>query len=186
MFCPNCGEKLVSPNQNFCAHCGSEIQATPVPEVSKRPQEPVVKTPIPPQAPAVPVYMSKPIKTRGIGRYSKKSFVFALIWPGFFIAGSYTGFISMIFRSFSYSPYSPRIPGFLLVPIVLHLLGLIFSINSRVNSSRARKFEAENGLQKAASIISVFGIVLNAIFLVLGVILMGLSIAIIPYFYPYY
>ncbi|MFX1288970.1 MAG: zinc-ribbon domain-containing protein, partial [Promethearchaeota archaeon] len=33
MFCPNCGEKLETPNQRFCASCGREIQTTLPPEV---------------------------------------------------------------------------------------------------------------------------------------------------------
>ena len=29
MFCPNCGEKLESTFQKFCASCGSELSNTP-------------------------------------------------------------------------------------------------------------------------------------------------------------
>ena len=83
----------------------------------------------------------------------------------------------------------PRNPGLWIVPFILHTISFIFSIVSKVNSSRARKYEGENGLQKAGSIISVFGIVLNVIFLVIVPVMMGLSIANwTPYdpYYPYY
>jgi len=186
MFCPNCGEKLETPNQKFCANCGSTIQTTLAPEIYQSPQPPVVKTPTPPPVSAVPVYDVKPIKSKGTGPYSRKSLTFALIWPGFFIPGFYVGFLFMIFRSFSYSPYMPRNPGLWIIPFALHLVSLIFSIVSKVNSSKARKYEAENGIQKAGSIISVFGIVLNVIFLVIVPVMMGISIASLPFYDPYF
>jgi len=79
----------------------------------------------------------------------------------------------------------PRNPGLWMIPFVLHLVSFIFSIVSKVNSSRARKYEGENGLQKAGSIISVFGIVLNVIFLVVVPVMMGISIATWSYYDPY-
>jgi hypothetical protein len=79
----------------------------------------------------------------------------------------------------------PRNPGLWIIPFVLHIIALIFSIVSRINSSKARKFEGENGLQKAGSIISVFGIVLNIIFLVIVPIMMVTSLFIIPYYDPF-
>jgi hypothetical protein len=187
MFCPNCGEKLENPNQKFCANCGSEIQTTLAPEIYQAPQVPVVKTPAPPPVPAVPVYDAKPIKSKGTGHYSRKSLVFALLWPGFFIPAFYVGFLFMIFRSFTYSPYyMPRNPVLWMIPFALHIISFIFSIVSKVNSSKARKYEGENGLQKAGSIISVFGIVLNVIFLVIVPIMMGMSIINWIYYEPPY
>ncbi|MFX0008883.1 MAG: zinc-ribbon domain-containing protein [Candidatus Hermodarchaeota archaeon] len=180
MFCPNCGEKLDSSNQRFCAHCGSELQITPNPEVSEgynATQEPILKTPSPPPVPTTPIYDAKPIKSKGTGSYSRKSLAFALIWPIFFVIALYIGFIFMIFRSFSYSPYLPRNPALWIVPFVLHIISLIFSIASKSNSNKARVYEDRNGLQKAGSILSVFGIVLNAIFLVIVPIMMVTGIA---------
>ena len=133
---------------------------------------------------AVSVYDTKPIKKQGSGPYSRKALVFALIWPIFFIIAFYIGFIFTIFRRFTYSPYFPRNPGLWIIPLALHVLGLIFSILSKANSSKARKFEGENGLQKAGSIISVFGIVLNIIFLVVVPIMMGTAF-ILPYYDPF-
>ncbi len=185
MFCPNCGEKLETLDQRFCASCGSEIQTTITPEISQELQVSVEKTPAPPPAPVVPVYGAKPIKSKGTGSYSRKSLAFALVWPIFFIIGLYIGFIFTIFRRFTYSPYMPRNPGLWIIPFVLHIIALIFSIVSRINSSKARKFEGENGLQKAGSIISVFGIVLNIIFLVIIPIMMVTSLFIIPYYDPF-
>ncbi|NHJ19420.1 MAG: zinc ribbon domain-containing protein [Candidatus Lokiarchaeota archaeon] len=186
MFCPNCGEKLDNPNQKFCAHCGSEIQVTPSSEAFEgynATQTPVVKTSSPPPVPATPVYDVKPVKPKGTGSYSRKSLAYALIWPIFFVIAFYLGFIFMIFRSFSYSPYMPRNPFLWIVPFVLHLVSLLFSIVSKVNSSKARIYEDRNGLQQAGSIISVFGIVLNAIFLVIVPIMMAIGIATMGYLY---
>jgi len=186
MFCPNCGEKLETPNQRFCANCGSEIQAVLSPELPQAPQVIVEKTPAPPPVSATPVYDVKPIKSKGSGPYSRKSLTFALIWPIFFIVGFYIGFIFMIFRSFPYSPYLPRNPGLWVIPFILHLVSLIFSIVSKVNASKARRYEDKNGLQTAGSIISVFGIVLNIIFLVIVPVMMVISIATISYYDPFF
>lgn len=189
MFCPNCGEKLDNPNQKFCAHCGSEIQVTPSSEVFEgynATQAPVVKTPSPPPVPATPVYDAKPVKPKGTGSYSRKSLAYALIWPIFFIIAFYLGFIFTILRSFSYSPYLPRNPALWIAPIVLHIVSLIFSIASKVNSNKARIYEDRNGLQKAGSILSVFGIVLNVIFLVIVPIMMVTGIFNMgPFFNPF-
>jgi hypothetical protein len=185
MFCPSCGERLETPNQKFCANCGSEIQTPLTPEISQEPQVPVEKTPTPPPAPVVPVYQAKPVKSKGTGTYSRKSLVFALLWPVFFIIGFYIGFIFMLFRSFPYSPYMPRNPVMWIFPFILHLVSFIFSVVSKVNASRARRYEDKNGLQTAGSIISVFGIVLNVIFLVIVPVMMGISIATWPPIDPY-
>ncbi|MHA2288360.1 MAG: zinc-ribbon domain-containing protein [Promethearchaeota archaeon] len=184
MFCPNCGEQLETPNQSFCAQCGSKIDITLTPEISQEPQVPVVETPTSPPVPSVSVYDTKPIKSQGTGPYSRKALAFALIWPIFFIIAFYIGFIFTIFRRFTYSPYMPRNPSLWVIPLVLHVIALIFSIVSRANSSKARKFEGENGLQKAGSILSVFGIVLNVIFLVIVPIMMGTAF-ILPYYNPF-
>ena len=176
MFCPSCGDKLENSNQKFCPNCGSEIQTTLAPEISQAPQISIVRPPVPQPAPPSPrkaVNNEKPIKTGGTGPYSKKCLAFALIWPGFFIVALYIGFIFMIFRRFS---FTPRNPGLWMIPFVLHLISLIFSINSIVNGSNARKFEFKNGLQKAGTTISVFGIILNVIFLVIVSAILGASI----------
>ena len=174
MFCPNCGEKLETPNQSFCAQCGSKIVITQTPEISQEPKVPVEPPPRSTPTTAVSVYDTKPIKSQGTGPYSRKALAFALIWPIFFLIAFYMGFIFTIIRRLS--PYMPRNPSLWMVPLILHVIGLVFSILSKVNSSKARTFEGENGLQKAGSIISVFGIVLNVIFLVVVPIMMGTSV----------
>ena len=126
------------------------------------------------------IYESKPIKSQGTGPYSRKALAFALIWPVFFIIGFYIGFIFSIFRRFSYSIYFPGSPALWIIPFVLHAISLIFSIASSGNSSKAAKFEGKNGLQKAGSVLSVFGIILNVIFIVVVPIMMVTALVSTP------
>lgn len=189
MFCPNCGEKLETPNQRFCAGCGSEIQTTASPEISSQPVEEVQvpSPPAPPPVSTVPVYDSKPVKAQGLGTYSKKCFYFSLVSIGFFVAGFVFGG-TILLRFILPLYFFPFFGGGIImwiIAIVLHLVGFIFGILSRVNSSKARSLEASHALEKVGSVFGVFGIILNVlpmailpIFIVLGVIA-----PIIPYYY---
>lgn len=38
-FCPNCGANLPNPDVKFCNECGSQINSTPIPGDSKKPEE---------------------------------------------------------------------------------------------------------------------------------------------------
>ncbi len=183
MFCPNCGEKLESPDQRFCASCGSNIQTTPPPEAPQLPPEVQVPTP----TSSVPVYDSKPAKVQGLGTHSKKCFSFSLVSIGLFVAGFIFGgtILLRFILPYYFFPFFFGGPIMWIIAIVLHIAGFIFGILSRVNSSRARNTEASHALEKVGSVFGVFGIILNVlpmvilpIFIVLGVIA-----PIIPYYY---
>jgi len=181
MFCPNCGEKLETPNQRYCASCGSEIQTTSPPDVPQAP------APVLAPVSKVPVYDSKPVKAQGLGTHSKKCFSFSLVSIGFFVAGFVFGG-TILLRFILPLYFFPFFGGGIImwiIAIVLHIIGFIFGILSRVNSSKARNLEASHALEKVGSVFGVFGIVLNVlpmailpIFIVLGVIA-----PIIPYYY---
>jgi len=187
MFCPNCGEKLESPNQRFCASCGSEIQTNLSPEAPqippKRIQVPPV-APVPP-VPPVPIYQAKPSKAEGIGTNSKICFSFSLVAIAFFVAGlSFgAGVIIRLLIPIYFIPYLPGGPGMWIIAFVLHVVGLIFGIISRANSSKARRREADNALQKVGSVFGVFGIVLNVLPLV--IIPIAIVLASMTFYYPY-
>ena len=38
-FCPNCGANLPNPDVKFCNECGTQINSTPLPVDSKKPEE---------------------------------------------------------------------------------------------------------------------------------------------------
>jgi hypothetical protein len=190
MFCPNCGEKLENPNQPFCSRCGSEIQTVLTPEISQEPQVPVVKTPVPPPTPvapqSVPIYQPKTIKKGGIGSNSKMCFAFALVSLAFFAVGLGfgAGVLARLFIPVYFIPYLPGGPGMWFIAFILHVIGFIFAIISRVNGNKASKREGENALQKVGSVFGVFGIVLNVIPLLIIPIASVLSY-IPPYYSPY-
>lgn len=168
MFCPNCGEKLESQNQKFCVSCGSDLPYTPDAPQIKAEENQVSST-----IRSVPVYESKPIKVGGSGPYSKKCFAFALVSIALAIVGFSFGGINLI-RTFLPAYFFPYYPGGLgggivglIIAIVLNIGGLVFGILSRVNSSKAGKNEPVNTLEKLGSVVAVFGIIMNAIPLVI-------------------
>jgi len=185
MFCPNCGEKLESLYQKFCSSCGSEIQSTLIPEAPITPQPIAVKPQVPSPASSVPVYDSKTIKAGRIGPQSRLGFSFALVAIAFFIAGLIFGgtLILRILMPVYIYPYLPGGPGLWIIAFILHIIGFVFGIISRVTSSKAGKDEPDNGLQKVGSVFGVFGIILNLIPLVLIPIM--IAVANRPYYDPF-
>ena len=189
MFCPNCGENLESPNQKFCSSCGSEIQSTlPLksPVVLETPQPTIEEHKFPTPTSAVSVYDEKPIKTGEIGPLSKICFSFALVAIAFFIAGIIFGgtiLLRILLPVYIYS-YLPGGPGIWIIAFVLHIVGFIFGIISRVSSSKAGKREPDNVLEKVGSVFSVFGIILNLIPLVIIPIMIALANR--PHYDPFF
>jgi len=171
MFCPNCGEKLESQNQNFCPNCGSKhsyIPDAPELKAAVNQMESTVKS--------IPVYTPKTIKAGGPGPHSKMCFAFALVSIALAIVGISFGFISFIrnFLPIILFPYYPGGSGGprigLVVAIVLNIAGLVFGIISKVNSRKAGEFEPINTLERIGSVVSIFGIIINVI--PLGLILL--------------
>ncbi len=174
MFCQNCGEKMESKEQKFCASCGSEISDTP-----GAPQAPPLKVEenkVPSPVKSVPVYESKPINVGGPGPHSKKTLAFAIVslvlgGIGFAFGGIY--FMRMLSPFYYY--YSPYFSlGFmgLIIGGILNVTGLIFGILSRTNCSKARKTEPVNTLEKVGSVFGIFGIIVNSIPVVVLLVLL--------------
>ena len=185
MFCQNCGEKMESKDQKFCASCGSEVTGAPQTPPLKA-EEDQVSSPVK----SVPVYESKTIKAGGPGPHSKKTLAFAIVslilgGVGFAFGGIF--FMRMLNPySYYYSPYYSF--GFigLIVGGILNVTGLIFGILSRTNCSKARKFEPVNTLEKVGSVFAIFGIIINSIpVVVLLVMLIILLISYIMYMTMY-
>lgn len=171
MFCPNCGEKLESQNQKFCPNCGSSLSYTPDTPQVKAPVNKVASTIKP-----TPVYASKQSKVSGPGPNSKMCFAFALVSIALAIVGLSFGAISFIRTLLPIILY-PDYPGGsggaigLIIAIGLNIAGLIFGIVSKVNSSKAGKLEPINTLERFGSVVSIFGIIINAIPLVIILIM---------------
>jgi len=154
MICPNCGEKLESQNQKFCASCGSVLSYTPdAPQL--RAEEKQVSSPVEP----ISVYESKPIKVGRPGPHSKKCFAFAIVS----IALVIVGYFGMVFYPIGFSFRNSLLSMYL--QIILSITGLIFGILSWVHSNEAR-FEPTNTLKQFGSVVAGFGIIINAITLI--------------------
>ena len=168
MFCQNCGEKIESKDQKFCASCGSETTDAPgAPQAPQAPQLKAEENQVSSPVKSVPVLESKTIKVGGPGPHSKKTLAFSIVslvlaGVGFALGGSY--FIRMMNPYYYYySYYSPFAFIVLIVGVILNVTGLIFGILSRTNCSKARKIEPANALEKVGSVFGIFGIIINSI-----------------------
>ncbi len=160
MFCQTCGEKLEMENQRFCQNCGSEnINISETPKTTFGLDQEITPTKTIP----VPQYPTK-FKSGGLpGPYSKRCL-------GFGIVALIIGLISFNFgSSFISSYYFPyRIFSGL---AIAHIVGIIFGIVSKVNSSKAKALEPESSILKAGTALGVIGLVINSILLVIAIIL---------------
>ena len=184
MFCQNCGEKLESQNQKFCASCGSVISNT-----TDAPQAPQLKAEqyqAPSKVWPVPDYESKPIEVGEPGPHSKRSLAFAIVSLALaavgFGFGISSNFIGMIMP---YSPYPGISTGVfgLIIGVIFNITGLIFGILSRKNCSNARNFEPINTLKKVGGVFAVFGIVINIIPLAIIFIILVLPILVVLFIF---
>jgi len=189
MFCQNCGEKLETPNQKFCAGCGSEISSTPAaPQAPQAPQLKVEKYKAPSADRQVPIYESKPIRTGGPGPHSIRCFVFSLVSLGLAGAGFVFGGNNFFRFLMPYPPYPGVSIGFfgLIIGVILNVAGLVFGILSRTNSSKAGIREPINGLEKVGSVFAVFGIVINSIPLAVAAVYLVITLVSALIVIPYY
>ncbi len=186
MFCQNCGEKLESKEQKFCASCGSVISNNPdAPDAPKAPKLKAEENQVSSPVKSVPVYESKIVNIGGPGPHSKKTFAFAIVslalgGVGFALGGTY---FMRLFSPYPYYYYYPFGPLALIVGGILNVTGLIFGILSRTNCSKARKTEPVNTLEKVGSVFGIFGIIINSIPVVvlLVMVIIGLIMTIMMF-----
>jgi len=187
MFCPNCGEKLKVPNQRFCPNCGSEI-----PTISESPQLKTERSQYASttRSQSTTGYTDFLVKQRKLvekgrpGPHSKKCLGFGIASIVLAIFDLIFGFsiflLSILFFDFN------RMVIELIIVILIHFVGLVFGILSRINSAKAGKSEQVNAVEQVGSVFGVIGIVINAILVVIAFfILPGINIfaSFFPSFY---
>ncbi len=178
MFCPNCGERLDSPDQRFCSSCGSKLQFTPIPEVPQAVSEEIQ---VPTPANTIPVSKALPIKKASQGSYSKKTFAFAFLSLALACVGfslEYLAFLRSIMYYFMF-PRLPSAPVLLIIALIFHFVGIVFATVSRSNSNKARKHEVENALEKVGRVFGILGLIANIIpLVVINIALLFISVPI--------
>jgi len=164
MFCPNCGEKLGIESQNYCQNCGSEILEKSQTFQAKSQtlqtkygldQERTTSSAIP-----VTQYPTNVKREGEPGSYSK-------ICLGFGIVSLVIGVISFNFGS-SFVLNSIYLNYIFVRRVfiglsVVHIVGIIFGIVSKVNGGKAKGLEPESSILKAGSTMGVIGIIINSL-----------------------
>ncbi|TXT65803.1 MAG: membrane protein of unknown function [Promethearchaeota archaeon] len=167
MYCPNCGNELVSKDQRFCNVCGANIKLyIPDPEVIENPP----KSTISPNRgisrsqyePSYSTEQKKLVSQTGSKRFTKLCFAFGLIS---FIITQISGILSFTFLT-------GLIPN--IISLLVNIVGLILAFLSRHYKKRSEAVEPVTGLRKAGSVLAIIGMVINAIGIISSIILIPL------------
>lgn len=176
MFCSICGAELISPNQRFCTKCGSIISINlKAPQLKNElPQN--VPTTISPATPTyiyVPVIQQKPVKpvkNDKPGPHSRKCLGFAITSIGLaafdLIFGSGIFLITIMLMGAYFASIV-----LIIVVIIINIVGLLFGILSKSNSSEAEKLEPVNTVEKIGSVFGVGGIIFNIVSMAIAIII---------------
>lgn len=163
MFCSECGEKLIAPDQKFCHNCGTEVLATSKANDDKNERIQNVSAP---KIQYVQVTQKRQPKMGRPGKYSKLCLEFALV-------SIVIGFVTLIigynyYWLFNYPYNNIGRLVFVIVVLLLRVGGFILAVFSKVNSSKAEILEPHNDVEKVGSIFGIFGIIINSIGLILS------------------
>jgi len=164
MYCSSCGEKIQEADQKYCSNCGAEIittsKGTDYKEETLQPEETQ-------KIRYAPVRPQNDLLEGTTGKYSKMCLALALISIGVGIVSLIIGYNSYRLYSWPYINMGARL-AVMVTMLFLRVGGLIMGIFSKVNSSKAERFEPYNDVEKAGSIFGIFGIIINGIGLYLA------------------
>ena len=150
MYCPNCGERLETPNQNYCPNCVSEL-----PKNSGKPQlkSGEIKSKSPGGSESSRYIIQEQKIDVAPDFHSRKCLSFAL---SSFIMGIISAAIGLFILIFLFIFGS-------IILLITHIIGLSLGIFAKKHSKEAAKLEPPNSAEKAGSVFAVFGIIINAI-----------------------
>jgi hypothetical protein len=142
MFCPICGQPL-KENHEFCPSCGSDVSQLP---------PSYVDTSIPGQ---------KSVMKGPAGPNSKICLILAIFSMAIVGVGEFTSL--MFLTGTLLSPtYGLNTVTIIILTAVIHIVGIVFGILSRVFSGKAGKMEPRNNIEKVGSVLAIIGIASNA------------------------
>ena len=163
MFCPNCGQELKDPNQKFCQNCGSVIQ--PTSGAPRSQQAPVF---------ADPATQQKPVKEGRPGSHSKKCLAFSI--PSIAMAVAMLAIAGLLRLFYLLGMPLPLFIMGVIIGIIINIVGLTFGVFSRINGKEATKSEPENAVETVGSIFAIFGIIGNAILIIVALIVVAIAL----------
>ncbi len=167
MYCPNCGEKLISPNQKFCQACGANLIEL-IPNRKSIEKKSIIQSRVQPLSRNNLEFQYKNqqmqiYEKRGSKTYAKICFALGFIS---FIISQISGFISYLIIP---------LPYLVILCSIINITGLILGSLSRVYKTKSEEQEVVTGLRKAGSVFSSIGIVFNLIYLILSIILAAIG-----------
>lgn len=163
MFCQNCGEKLERENQRYCQNCGSEII-----EISEAPKTTIDMNQerFEPKTIPVPQYSTKFRKKETSGPYSKRCLGFGIVA---LIIGVISFYVGGFFAfDIIYRPYHTWSRSVFIGLSIVHVIGIIFGIISRVNSGKVKALEPESSILKKGTALGTIGLIINSLLMVLA------------------
>ncbi len=171
MYCPNCGAKLDTPNEEICRYCGADLK---LPTDASQPQ----------------ISLEKETKTKN---YSKICFITALISFLLALSTTITGlaFIlsirASLYSSFGMISYESTIfPSWGVIGseererylhvigigiIILSLAGLLLGSSSLLLRRKAVSYDLNGRLVKIGGIFGILGITISVVGIIFGIIL---------------
>ncbi len=182
MFCQNCGVEIKEHNQRFCQTCGSKLPTTLDNSSLDIVQQPTVQRNRPQSTQDYNKYSVSPNapipKTLqlGVGSHSKKCIAFALLSLAFAVVALIFGAIASgglySYYYYYYETVTQRLRTIsYIVLLISNILGLLFGILAKVNSSKADVLEADNTSRKVGNVFGIIGIIVNAIAFALAIII---------------
>jgi len=164
VFCSNCGQEIIDPNQRFCQNCGRNIQprseASNLPPISSYTDFAATS--------------QKPFTERRPGPHSKKCLAFSITSIAMAVAMLAIAGLLRLFYLLG-MPLPLFIMG-VIIGIIIHIVGLMFGVFSRINGKEATKSEPENAVETVGSIFAIFGIIGNTILIIVGLIVVAIAL----------